>query len=144
MSEFYDVVDSEGNVIEVAAEQKAQIEEASAVVNSPVPLERERKQPTEGEMKKLRKQYVTMQNPKVVACGHSLDLSKQPRHRGCESCWFAFFNEHGEMVRQLDEMHTSGNDAIIVALQGSKFLHRWKQFMATIAQWKQKENDTQV
>jgi len=128
MSEFYDVVDSEGNVVETAAEQQVE-----------VPLEREQKAPTEGELKLLRKQYVTVQHPRVVACQHELNLSKQPTHRNCESCWFAWFNNHGELVQQLDEMHTGGNDAIIIQLQGKKFFKRWTQFMSTIAQWEKQQ-----
>lgn len=141
MSEFYDVVDSDGNIVETAAEQ---LKEGDVVVSSEalvgpeaVPLERERKQPTEGEMKKLRKQYVTIQNPKVIACGHGLSLGTQPTHRNCESCWFAFFQNHGELVQQLDEMHTTGQDKVIVDLQGSKFYSQWRKFMSTVANWKQ-------
>lgn len=131
--QFYDVVDSTGEVVETAEQQQAAI-----------PLEREHVEPTPGELKKLRKQYVTIQHPRVVACQHRLDLSRQPRHRNCQSCWFAWLNEHGEIVQQLDEMHTSGNDAIIIQLQGSKFFKRWLQFMATVAQWKQQEQNEQV
>ncbi len=128
MREFYDVVDSSGAVVETAAEQEAQ--------GTPeIPLERQQEPPTPGELKKLRKQYVTIQHPRVVACQHRLNLSKQPRQRNCESCWFAWLQNHGELVQQLDEMHTSGNDFLIVQLQGKKFFKRWTQFMSTIAQW---------
>lgn len=138
MSEqFYDVVDSSGNVVETAEEQKAQIEAASTVVEVPegIPLVQEQPKLTEDEIKKLRKQYITVQHPRVIGCKHRLDLSRQPRHRNCQTCWFAWFNNHGEVVQQLDEMHTAGGDTLIVQLQGKKFLHRWRQFMATVAQW---------
>lgn len=142
--QFYDIVDSEGNVVETAAEQKAQIEAASVVVEGNHDnvmvvdsIGDPKKELTEGEIKKLRKQYITVQHPKVVGCKHRLDLSRQPRHRNCQTCWFAWFNNHGEIVQQLDEMHTASGDAVIVQLQGKKFYHRWRQFMATVAQWKQ-------
>lgn len=96
----------------------------------------EPKQLTEGEIKLVRKKYVTIHHPRVIICKHRLDLRCPPRHANCQHCWFAFFNNHGKVVQQLDEMHTAGEDRVIVALQGVKFLHRWLQFMATIAQWK--------
>jgi hypothetical protein len=89
------------------------------------------------EIAKLCKQYVTKQHPRVTICGHRLDMTRQPRHRNCESCYFAWFNAHGEICQQLDEMFQNGAIETIVELQGYKFLHRWLQFMATIAQYKQ-------
>ena len=132
MSE-YDIIDSEGNVVEKAE-----------TTPEPIPLERPQEPPTKGQLKLLRKQYVTVQHPRVVACQHRLAMNRQPRMRNCESCWLAWFNEHGELVQQLDEMHTGGHDNIIVALQGTKFFKRWLQFMSTIAQWKQQESNEQV
>lgn len=128
MNEFYDVVDSEGNVVETAEEQaKAE----------GIPLEREQPPLTEGEIKKLRKQYITVQHPKVIGCGHRLDLNRQPTHRNCQTCWFAWFQNHGEIVQQLDEMYVADGEKLIIQLQGKKFYHRWRQFMATVAQWKE-------
>ena len=90
---------------------------------------------TPGEAKRLRKQFVTVHHPRVVHCQHRLDLNTQPRQRNCEHCWFAWFQNHGEVVQQLDEMFVADGGALIVQLQGKKFLHRWRQFMATIASW---------
>lgn len=152
MSEFYDIVDSAGNVVETAAEQASQIEANSAVVTLPevpeIPLEREQPKLTEGEIKKLRKQYVTVQLPRVLACQHRLDLSRQPRHRNCETCWFAWFNSHGEIVQQCDEMFQADRGVMLTNLQGTKFVKRFLQSMSTIASWKAteavKENSEQV
>ena len=113
----YDIVDSEGTLIE---------HDGVPVGDEPVPV------PAPALPARQ-----TCHLPVVKACGHRLDLHVQPSHRNCEDCWFAFFNTHGELCQQLDEMHTSeGGDSAIIQLQGAKFLHRWKQFMATIAQWK--------
>lgn len=101
------------------------------------PIVQPEKQLSIGEIKKLRKQYVTIAHPRVAGCGHRLDLNRQPRHRNCQTCWFAWFQNHGEICQQLDEMHQASGDAMIVQLQGKKFLHRWRMFMATVAQWKQ-------
>jgi hypothetical protein len=88
------------------------------------------------EIRKLRKQYVTVKLPRVSPCNHRLDLSRQPRNRNCQMCWFAWFQNHGEIVQQLDEMFQEHGANLIISLQGQKFYHRWRQFMATIAQWK--------
>jgi hypothetical protein len=144
---FYDVVDYKGNVIETAEEQARHYIEGgnreSAVIaietNKEIPLERQQPELTPGEIKKLRKKYITVQHPKVVVCQHRLDLNKQPVHRNCQSCWFAWFQNHGEIVQQLDEMFVADGEQLIIQLQGKKFYHRWRQFMATIAQWKQVE-----
>ena len=119
----YDIVDSDGNLVEKADK-----------------VDSEEKQLTSGDVKKLHKLYTTVRLPVALACKHRLDLHEQPRHRNCEHCWFAWFNQHGEIVRQLDEMHADGQDVVIVQLQGKKFLHRWRMFMATIARWKE-ENE---
>jgi hypothetical protein len=97
----------------------------------------DQKPPTPAEARKLRKLYVTVRHPRVAGCGHRLNLHKQPRQRNCQTCWFAWFNNNGKIVQQLDEMHVKNEDNIIVALQGEKFFRRWLQFMSTVAQWKQ-------
>ena len=119
----YDIVDSEGTLIEHDGVPVVDSIISPTVVDEPIPAPVPVRQ--------------TCHLPVVKACGHRLDLHVQPSHRNCEDCWFAFFNTHGELCRQLDEMHTSeGGDSAIIQLQGAKFLHRWRQFMATIAQWK--------
>lgn len=196
MSEFYDIVDSQGNIIETAEQQRlaslkprtlgamdhdecapwcdhnpnnhtekcedsfcdgwkcwekeglvrtnvetkeqrqaAQLTSATLPEETPAVLDP--KPLTDFDLRKLRKLYVTVQHPKVKACGHRLDMGRQPTHRNCESCWFAWFNEHGQIVQQLDEMLQTHGEELIVKLQGKKFLHRWLQFMSTVAQWKQ-------
>lgn len=96
--------------------------------------------PTEGQLKLLRKQYVTVQHPRVVGCGHALDMTRKPR-TNCETCVFAWFNSHGEVCQQLDKMHTEGNDELIVQLQGIKFYSQWRKFMSTVANWEQESNE---
>jgi hypothetical protein len=136
MNEFYDVVDSEGNVIETAAQQEAAAK--TGVEELPgITIDHDKKKITLGDIKKLNKLYTTVQHPRVKACMHRLDLSRQPRHRNCETCWFAFFQNHGEVVQQLDEMHNLGKTDEIIMLQGIKFYKMWRRFMATVAQWQQ-------
>ena len=136
MEEFYDVVDSEGNVVETA-EQQIEMKDKITEEGKEVILDRAAPQLSTGELKKLRKTYVTIQHPRVVTCGHKLDLSRFPRHRNCQSCLFSWFNSHGEICQQLDEMFVADGSKLIVQLQGTKFLHRWRQFMSTIASMKE-------
>lgn len=86
-------------------------------------------------------QYTSVKLPRVNVCRHKLDLRRQPRQRNCQYCWFAFFQNHGEVVQQCDEMFQADGGVLLVELQGKKFLHRFRQFMATIAQWKQENPD---
>ncbi len=113
--QFYDVVDSDGNVVETAAEQQSQ------------PI----------DIRKARKQYVTIRRPRVTSCGHKLDLSRKPVHINCPSCVFAWFQNHGEICQQLDEMYNIHGPDSIIQLQGIKFYKQWRKFMSTVAQWKQ-------
>jgi hypothetical protein len=131
--QFYDVVDSEGNVVETAEQQAKEATGDVLVVDA---FEKP-KEITPFEIRKLNKLYVTFKHPKVIACEHRLDLSKQPQHRNCEHCWMAWFQNHGEIVQQLDEMYQNHGEKLIVQLQGKKFYHRWRQFMSTVAQWQQ-------
>ena len=145
--QFYDVVDSEGNLVASADEEKL----ISIDLNNSVSddgkekiLDAAESQVTPESMPKLRKMYMTVKHPRVIACQHRLDLGRQPRHRNCESCWYAFFANHKEVVDQLHEMHTNEQDEAIVALQGKKFLHRWRQFMATIIEWSQQTETQEI
>ncbi len=110
-------------------------------LHNPAPIEFDapKPEPTIGEIKKARKLYWTVSHPKVVACEHRLDLTRQPAHRNCQHCWFAWFNEHGEIVQQLDEMFVTGPSGVdmIIQLQGIKFYKMWRKFMSTIAKWKE-------
>lgn len=113
--QFYDVVDSDGNIVDTAAEQQ------------PLPI----------DIRKARKQYVTIHRPRVTPCDHKLDLSRKPVHINCPSCVFAWFQNHGEICQQLDEMYNLHGPDSIIQLQGIKFYKQWRKFMSTVAQWKQ-------
>jgi len=107
----YDVVDGEGNLVEKAVEVPA----------NPLP----------------RKRNVTVCLPRVIACKHRLDLSRPPRHRNCDDCWFAFFQNNPHTVETADELHQAGNSRLIEQLQGTKFLKKFRNFMSTVAKLKE-------
>lgn len=104
-------------------------------------IEQAAPQLTEGDLKKLRKLYVTVQHQRAKPCEHRLDLSRQPHHRNCPYCWFHFFSQHKELVEQCHEMFQADNGILMTQLQGAKFTRRFTQFMATLASWKQQEEN---
>lgn len=120
----YDVVDSEGNLVE-AAEQAAE--------QAPEPVIPKL---TKTMIGKARKAYITVQHPRSIGCHHRLDLKRQPIHRNCEHCWWAWFNNNADVVRTADEIVQSGHPELIVKLQGVKFFKNFCKFMATVAQLK--------
>lgn len=92
------------------------------------------------EIRKLRRKFMTVIHPRVEACGHKYVAERQPRHRNCPHCWFAWFQNHGELVQTTDELHnTDGGIQMIMDLQGSKFLKMFRRFMSTIAHLKAQE-----
>lgn len=101
-------------------------------------------EPTENDFKLVRKQFTTIQHPRVVGCGHRLDMSRKPRHSNCQYCYFTFFQNHAEVTKQCDEMFKE-DPRLITQLQGVKFTKRFTQFMSTLAQWKeaQERNGTE-
>lgn len=119
MDKEYEIVDSSGNPVLDELPQKEALN-----LLSPETLS------------KLRKQYVTVKLPVVKACMHRLDISRQPRHKNCEHCWFAFFSSHKNVVDQIHEMFTNGLAQTIVDLQGYKYLSNYLKFMATLAKWR--------
>jgi hypothetical protein len=122
IQEFYDIVDSDGNIVETAEEQAATKAEE---VNKAEP------EVTVPQLEKVENHPTVL--PRVKACAHKLHPMFQPRMRNCQHCWYAWFDFHKEIVSQLDHMHSEGHDEVIKQLQGDKFYHRWRQYMSTMA-----------
>lgn len=116
----------------------------SIPINEPTTIIADEKPPlTRSEIKKLRRQFITVVNQRVQACGHKYDPTRQPRHRNCENCWMAWLNNHGELIQTTDELfQTEGGIEMILQLQGVKFLKMFKRFMSTIAKLKAQEENT--
>lgn len=98
---------------------------------------------SEGVIKRARRMYVTVQHPRAMPCGHRLDMGRQPTHRNCQSCWLAFFQNHGEIVQQCDEMFQADGGQLLIQLQGIKFVRRFLNFMSTIAAWEKAAKEAQ-
>jgi hypothetical protein len=78
----------------------------------------------------------TLQYQRIPMCGHKFRPSMEPRHRNCESCWFTFFNVHGELTKAVDEVFTQFGESGLMQLRGPKFTRNFTKFMSTIASWK--------
>lgn len=89
------------------------------------------------EYKNLMRQYFTVRRPIVQGCGHKIDVDDlDGPGNNCESCWFAFFNNHGELVKTVAEMIQKHGSETVVRMRGVKFLKMFRSFMSTLAAWK--------
>jgi hypothetical protein len=119
----YDIIDSDGTVLEKAE---------PAPLRPPIKLSRVM-------IGKIRKKQITVHNPRAQGCHHKLDLKSQPKHRNCEHCWWAWFQNNGEMVKTADEVFQNGHPELIVQLQGEVFYKNFLKFMSTVARLKDLE-----
>lgn len=98
------------------------------------------------EYKKAMHDTFTVTRPLIPMCGHKLVHGEEPRHRNCESCWFSFFQVHGELSQAADEVFSKFGENGLRQLRGPKFAKNFLKFMSTLAAWKaateaQKEKD---
>jgi hypothetical protein len=70
------------------------------------------------------------------SCGHKFVPGKEPRHRGCQVCWFTYFTTYGELTRTADEVYVNHGEAALVQLRGRTFTTNFLKYMGAIAQWK--------
>jgi hypothetical protein len=91
---------------------------------------------TRAEYGKIRRQQLTRVYQRVPMCGHKFVPGAQPRHRNCESCWFTFFNVHGELTQSIEELFAKHGKQPIVKLLGPKVLKNFLKFMSTVAAFK--------
>jgi hypothetical protein len=69
----------------------------------------------------------------VAVCGHKYNHNRQPRHRNCEQCWYAFFVNHGELVQTTDEVYQKYGADAITTFHGKTYLDNFLAFMSTLA-----------
>jgi hypothetical protein len=82
--------------------------------------------------------FFTVRHKVVKACGHKLNTSQDPRHAGCESCWFAFFSTNGDLTNLANECFQEGGEALLTKFRGTKFTKNFLRYMSTLARF-QKE-----
>jgi hypothetical protein len=74
----------------------------------------------------LRRRYLTVVLPEVIACGHKLDQGRTPNNH-CDDCWDAYFSSGVDLVLLHDELQISVNKT--VAKYGKNFLKQFRRFM---------------
>lgn len=105
----------------------------------------EQKKLTPTEIKALYRMYFTVRHQNVEVCGHQFDFAaEQPRHANCETCWFTFFQVHGELTQTADEIFQKEGQQVLVAMKGKKFVKMFLKFMATVAQMVKEKNEQSV
>lgn len=98
------------------------------------------KELTLSEYKNAMRMFFTYRHQaNVDACGHAFHQGREPRHRNCDYCWFAFFQVHGEVTQTADEVFQKEGREMLVQLKGKKFTEMFVRFMATLAQYQRDE-----
>jgi hypothetical protein len=91
---------------------------------------------TRSEYKKHQHDHVTVKHQVVQPCGHKFVQGEEPRHRNCQSCWFAFFQVNGEITKRADEVFQEHGVNGLHQLTTPKFVKHFLVFMGALAQWK--------
>jgi hypothetical protein len=91
---------------------------------------------TRGEYKAAMRKEWTKRGVPLPSCKHVFVPGSEPRHRNCESCWFVFFQTHGELTQTSDEVFAKHGAEALVAMRGPKFTKYFLRFMGALAQWK--------
>ncbi len=108
------------------------------------------KQITELQLRQLRGKYFTVRHPRTIGCDHHQDQINEPTFRNCESCWYAFFSTHGELVNVTHEAFSEHGPEFVEKLRGRKYVRMFTRFMSTMnrlredAEKLQKEKDEQA
>ena len=91
---------------------------------------------TRKQLGQLRRQYITIVNGTVKACGHKDNFSKNERREGkipnnnCIGCWEAFFMTSVDLDLVHAVLTTKGAPALI-AMKGTKFTRMFHGFLIT-------------
>lgn len=88
---------------------------------------------TRAAYKKYQREQVTRVYQRIPMCGHKFAPQAKPRHRNCESCWFTFFQVHGEFTQSVEELYAKHGKQPVTALLGETLLHNFLKFMSSVA-----------
>lgn len=88
------------------------------------------KELSHSEYKAAMRAYFTRRNPTVQACGHK--FKGEPKNN-CTECWYAFFQNYGELTKTADEVFQNEGRQALEALKGKKFVKYFIGFMAAVA-----------
>lgn len=79
----------------------------------------------------------TLRYQRIPMCGHKFVPQREPRHRNCHSCWFTFFQVHGEFTQSVEKVYAELGEDALKKIRGPKFVHKFLMFMSTIAAYQQ-------
>lgn len=108
------------------------MQEANEIVIDSIAETEKPKKLTDSEYHKLMKMYFTVEHGTVKTCGHKLDLNVDPRHRNCDDCWFAYFQNNGQMTATCVELVEKHTYKALIALRGYKFAEKFFKFISYV------------
>lgn len=84
--------------------------------------------------KQMMRMHFTVRRATVKTCGHKINIESDPRNN-CPECWFAYFNNNGQMTKIADECFTEAGRDVLERSRGKKFVKYFLMFMSTIARF---------
>ena len=84
--------------------------------------------------KEMMRIHFTVRRPTVKSCGHKINIQSDPRNN-CADCWFAYFQNNGQMTQIADECFTQAGRDVLERSRGKKFVKFFLMFMSTIARF---------
>lgn len=85
-------------------------------------------QPTQREIGRARRQYLTKTFGKVIKCGHSFHPTNDPR-LGCEYCWEAFFMTHEGVRVGVQSIIEAFGEPQLIKVRGERFTKEYRKFV---------------
>jgi hypothetical protein len=92
------------------------------------------KQMTRQVWKQMMRMHFTVRRARVKSCGHKFNIESDPRNN-CDDCWFAYFQNNGQMTKIADECFTEAGRDVLERSRGKKFVRYFLRFMSTIARF---------
>lgn len=124
----YDILETDGTVTVAPTEE--QEEDGPVTVNAKgYIVEPERMVPFRPSPKKS----APLKYQRIPMCGHKFVPQQEPRHKGCESCWFTFFQVHGELTQAVEEVYQKQGEGFLAKLKGRAYVTNFLKFMSTVA-----------
>lgn len=91
-------------------------------------LEPKPERPSEKQIRAMRRQFITIMHGTVRACGHKIDISKQPKNN-CEFCWEAYFKTTDNLLVTLHEFLVTRGLPALRAQFGDKLVKQFSRFL---------------
>ena len=115
--------------------------EVKSIENNIPVLYKAPENPSKVDWARINKLYVTVQHNKVKICGHKFHPYNDPR-TSCQHCWVTYFQNHGEVTKMCDEIFRNDGPEVLIRLRGERFVKMFKRFMATLAKFKEEQENS--